>query len=141
MKLKDFDFRVWDSDSESLLYANKEHLFLGYSQRECGEVIQEYGELEMHAYLNDEPLCPDSCEIELFTGFCDTNGKRIYEGDIVEWGNFSEKVGVIVSTFRSGVKIYEKKTGEIIDYIFIKNMYNNCRIIGNIHENTDFLKN
>ena len=139
MKLKDFDFRVWYSDSESLLYANKEHLFLGYSQRECGEVIQEYGELEMHAYLNDEPLCPDACEIELFTGFCDTNGKRIYEGDIVEWGNFSEKVGVIVSTFRSGVKIYEKKTGEIIDYIFIKNMYNNCSVIGNIHENPELL--
>lgn len=145
MKLKDFDFRVWYSDSESLLYANKEHLFLGYSQRECGEVIQEYGELKMHAYLNDEPLCPDACEIELFTGFCDTNGKRIYEGDIVSFEADSHDMGILIIAgkvvFKNGRFIIERYEKIFLHYSFYDFVLKDkgIKIIGNIHENSELL--
>lgn len=136
MKLQDLDFRVWDSDSESLLYANKEHLFLGYSQRECGEVIQEYGELEMHAYLNDEPLCPNACEIELCVGV-DRKGKKIYEGDIVIFCDIKDELWVVELKVKGHLEAIIKPLNHNERKNILLPKY--CEVIGNIHENPELL--
>lgn len=141
MKLKDIDFRAWYSDDESILYANKEHLFLGYSQRECGGVIQEYGELAMHVYLDGEPLCPDACEVELFTGFCDKDGKKIYEGDIV--AHYVEGGGI---EYHSKV-VFNKEKGAFELVCIEHPVVETCGVlanpdigvVGDIHENTELL--
>lgn len=60
MKLKDFDFRL------VLKNDNQTHLIY----RECAR-----------NYINDPDL--KDCEIELWTGYTDSNGKRIYENDLI----------------------------------------------------------
>ena len=80
MKLANFDFRIWDKGEKTLTYASKDwKLGINFSNPQ-----QDYGETEsvLHAYYDGEPLCPDDCEIELWSGFYDKNGKRIYENDI-----------------------------------------------------------
>lgn len=80
MKLKDFDFRIWDKGEETLTYASKDwKLSIGFSNPQ-----QDNGEVEsvLHAYYDGEPMCPDDCEIELWTGLVDVNGVKLYDGDI-----------------------------------------------------------
>lgn len=60
MKLKDFDFRI------VLKNDNQTHLIY----KECAR-----------NYINNPDL--KDCEIELWTGYTDSNGKRIYENDII----------------------------------------------------------
>lgn len=81
MQLKDFDFRVWNKDEETLTYASKDYkLDIGFSNPQ-----QDYGmcESELHAYYDGEPMCPSDCEIELWSGFYDKDGTKIYENDII----------------------------------------------------------
>ena len=81
MKLANFDFRIWDKGEETLTYASKDwKLGIGFSNPQ-----QDKWEVEsvLHAYYDGEPMCPDDCEIELWSGFYDKNGTKIFEGDIV----------------------------------------------------------
>ena len=81
MKLANFDFRIWDKGEKTLTYASKDwKLGISFSNPQ-----QDNGEVEsvLHAYYDGEPMCPDDCEIELWSGFYDSKGIKIYENDIV----------------------------------------------------------
>ncbi|BDB64100.1 hypothetical protein T36_0547 [Helicobacter cinaedi] len=85
MKLKDFDFRIWDKGEETLTYASKDwKLGINFCnpQQDKWEV-----ESELHAYYDGEPMCPSDCEIELWSGLYDIKGTKLYEGDIVCFKN------------------------------------------------------
>lgn len=136
MQLKDFDFRVWNKDEETLTYASKDYkLDIGFSNPQ-----QDYGvcESELHAYYDGEPMCPSDCEIELWSGFYDCKGKKIYENDIIQT---TEEIGVVeynrgtfwvrqenIEPYRLNVAIFEE---------FMN--YGKVEVIGNIHENAEFL--
>ncbi|EGD3527778.1 hypothetical protein H6Y32_001607 [Campylobacter coli] len=68
MKLSEFDFRVWD----------KHHKDCGNKDCKC-QTKYVYGE-EAKTRLSE---FKEDCEIELFTGFYDKKGNKIYEGDII----------------------------------------------------------
>ncbi|WP_104743802.1 YopX family protein [Helicobacter cinaedi] len=151
MKLQDFDFRIWDKGEETLTYASKDwKLDIGFSNPQ-----QDNGEVEsvLHAYYDGEPLCPDDCEIELWSGFYDKNGKKIYEGDIVKYRSNTTPL----------VAVFERSTFYIVDTSIEKDLQVDCgtrlqgiydnrsncytnnkleclEVVGNIHENAELLK-
>ncbi|EAH4531135.1 hypothetical protein HEI85_001777 [Campylobacter jejuni] len=123
MKLKDFDFRIWD----------KHHK--GCSNKDCKcQTKYVYGE-ETKTRLSE---FKEDCEIELFIGLCDTNGKKIYEGDIAKIITFSyDFVGHVA---------YDKEETrfKLIDNKYMEDFANyedwdSIEVIGNIHENKELL--
>lgn len=71
-----------------------------------------------------------------FTGLCDKNGTKIFEGDIVEWG-----FGFYVTV--EYIKEYARFVGVNGDSIFgLEDTGNKNRveIVGNIHNNPELLK-
>lgn len=150
MKLQDFDFRIWDKGEKTLTYASKDwKLSIGFCNPQ-----QDNGEVEsvLHAYYDGEPLCPDDCEIELWSGFYDSKGTKIYEGDIVK---YDSRTRLLV--------VFEKNTFYIVDTSIEKHLQVDCgtrlqgiyengnngytnnklecvEVLGNIHENADLLE-
>lgn len=78
-----------------------------------------------------------------FTGLCDCNGNKIYEGDILKW----EKDGLMyVVKFWDGMFYASVKEcndgilGGFPLHALTKHDYRKCEIIGNIHDNPELLK-
>ena len=130
MGLKDFDFRIWHKDGESFMN------------------IKVSG-TDLRIILT----CDDSMELELWSGFYDSKGAKIYEGDIVKYR----------SNTRPLVAVLERNTFYIIDTSIEKHLQVDCgtrlqgiydnrdngytnnkleclEVLGNIHENAELLK-
>ncbi|EOA0651172.1 YopX family protein [Campylobacter jejuni] len=122
MKLQDFDFRIWNNETER--YETNKPLIS----------LLMIDVLTRVAYLNGNKF-----EIELWTGYCDKNGKNIYENDIVKVednGNasifkvgFSNNMGFSASLQTEAILSYQLK-------ILASKGF---EIIGNIHENAELL--
>lgn len=97
MKLKDFDFRIWHKESESFV-----------------DMVVSGTDLRII------PTDDDDMELELWSGFYDSKGAKIYEGDIVQ-----DSQGNTLVVSDSVIAIIKK-----ID----------VEVIGNIHENAELLK-
>ncbi|HDZ5008039.1 TPA: hypothetical protein RTG68_001623 [Campylobacter jejuni] len=153
MKLSDFDFRIWDNHNKKYIdnisysikkYQNENKVFLPFSID-----LSEYGNNEI---FKDEIQMPsDRVEIELWTGFYDKNGKKIYENDILKNEELEEFYHITRSNTAKmfKIKFFEKNPeGKLIrvngsEYLyFFKIMPSNkySEVIGNIHENADLLE-
>lgn len=108
MKLKDFDFRIWHKDSESFV--------------------------EMNVSGTDLRIIPndDDMELELWAGFCDKNGTKIYEGDIVKLKDGFYRVWV-----KNG--FFLEDNADNVYTMWFASKYG--EVVGNIHENADLLNN
>ena len=130
MKLKDFDFRIWHKNSESFM------------------VIKVSG-TDLRIILTYD----DSMELELWSGFYDSKGVKIYEGDIVKYDSRTTPL----------VAVLERSTFYIVDTSIEKHLQVDCgtrlqgiydnrdngytnnkleclEVLGNIHENAELLK-
>ena len=131
MKLKDFDFRIWDN--------GKYH----YPIKINNDIV----DINLSIGINDE--------IELFTGLYDENGKKIYVGDILEYTRWCEQY---MEDAEHSETIYEIVYFDIKQGLYSKLLNGECgwffehfindknktveemEIIGNIHENKELLK-
>ena len=130
MRLKDFDFRIWHKDSESF-------------------VDMKVSGTDLRIIPTDD----DSMELELWSGFYDSKGAKIYEGDIVKYRSNTKPL----------VAVFERSTFYIVDISIEKDLQVDCgtrlqgiyengnngytnnklecvEVIGNIHENENLLK-
>ncbi|EAH7515429.1 TPA: YopX family protein [Campylobacter jejuni] len=140
MKLSEFDFRVWDgkkyiNNIKGGVYMHKDNTGVKCLNRnkDCYDYEFELDELDN-----------SNLEIELFTGLCDKNGNKIYDGDILysfedcpEDEAFKYKV---VSKEGAFYLVECGDNGEEYDEDLISEFnLTELEIMGNINENAELL--
>ncbi|EIW6741261.1 hypothetical protein MF382_000047 [Campylobacter jejuni] len=150
MKLQDFDFRVWDEDNEEF-YKNPSIFKIEQIKGPHNVVLSSYSDNER---INFERY-DRKFEIELFTGFYDQNGKKIYEGDILEYTRWCEQYmedaehsetiyEVVCFDIKGGLysKLLNGEFGLFFEHFmnYKNNTIEEMSIIGNIHENKELLE-
>lgn len=151
--MREIKFRAWDKAQNKMLnviemdwepHGTDEH---GNFKREVCYVraqnINDYGDVEH--YVTFEEI--KELKFDQYTGLCDSNGKEIYEGDIVHvdsglddgfndeiiWGDKDEYPAFDLK--KHAIDYGSNALNEIISAGF-----ETIKIIGNIHENPEILE-
>ncbi|HEG0268689.1 TPA: hypothetical protein SB286_001581 [Campylobacter coli] len=145
MKLKDFDFRIWDNTEKRYLNEIELHKY-DKSPVEAGTTFTETDRINEVEFVKNK----NDLEIELFTGYYDDKGNKIYIGDIIECLVFTnEKNSEIfyeIICFDMELGLCSKLANGESGYLFDLHMNSKNKIIedawvvGNIHENKELLK-
>ncbi|EAI9011976.1 hypothetical protein C0L37_07960 [Campylobacter coli] len=146
MKLSDFDFRVWDGRK----YVNniKGGVYIHKQDTDVKCLNRNQACYDYEFQLDD--LDNSNLEIELFTGYYDYKGNKIYIGDIIECLVFTnEKNSEIfyeIICFDMELGLCSKSSngdgGNLFDLRRHKNnkTIEDVYVVGNIHENKELLK-
>lgn len=129
MKLQDFDFRIWDNSTDKFI------------------------ELTISDNIRAIPRKNDDLVLELWSGFYDSKGAKIYEGDIVKYDSRTNPLVAVLerSTFYI-VDISIEKDLQVDCAMHLQSLYENrdkgytnnklecVEVLGNTHENENLLK-
>ncbi|ELQ2567030.1 hypothetical protein QTD68_001340 [Campylobacter coli] len=145
MKLKDFDFRIWDNTEKRYLNEIELHKY-DKSPVEAGTTFTETDRINEVEFVKNK----NDLEIELFTGYYDYKGNKIYIGDIIECLVFTnEKNSEIfyeIICFDMELGLCSKLSNRDGGYLFDLRRHKNNKtiedvyVVGNIHENKELLK-
>ncbi|EOY5868550.1 YopX family protein [Campylobacter coli] len=144
MKLKDFDFRIWDNTEKRYLNEIELHKY-DKSPVEAGATFTETDRINEVEFVKNK----NDLEIELFTGYYDYKGNKIYIGDIIECLVFTnEKNSEIfyeIICFDMELGLCSKLSNGDGGYLFDLRRHKNNKtiedvyVVGNIHENAELL--
>ncbi|HHI9534359.1 TPA: YopX family protein [Campylobacter coli] len=145
MKLSDFDFRVWDNTEKRYLNEIELHKY-DKSPVEAGTTFTETDRINEVEFVKNK----NDLEIELFTGYYDNKGNKIYIGDIIECLVFTNEKNseifyeIICFDMELGLcsKLSNGDGGYLFDLRRDKNnkTIEDVYVVGNIHENKELLK-
>ena len=129
MRPQDFDFRIWDNSTD------------------------KFTELAISDNIRAIPRENDDLVLELWSGFYDSKGAKIYEGDIVKYrSNTTPLVAVLERSTFYIVDTSIEKHLQVDCAMHLQSLYENrdkgytnqklecLEVLGNIHENADLLK-
>lgn len=136
MKLQDIDFRIWNGLREHYV---KDHSYINEvgGRSEISFCIAQGKVL----VVDDECVVVDTlkdCDVEFFTGFKDSMGNKIYEGDIVRFGKDEEIYRFVVSFKNGCFNAIDEKEYNIMPITLFEHS-ENYTILGNIHEDPELL--
>ena len=128
--MQEIKFRAFDTRTKHFinLCREPEYCYDGYYfiSPENGAVVEVFND-QSDTYPS---ICEEEFEVTQYSGVKDSNGKEIYEGDIIKKPN-GEIEAVI---FCDGVFCVKNKNHPLW------RIANNCEVIGNIYKNADLLE-
>lgn len=131
MKVKEFDFRVWDI-SKKIYYKDLELSMTPSDKNAFGINLG----IIFARNLKSASMLSDNCEIELYTGLRDKNNAKIYEGDILRFDSYTH-IGLV------GAVVFNKRFGcfacRIKDAVNGFNIIESFELIDNIHKDSNLL--
>ncbi len=145
MKLKDFDFRIWDNTEKRYLNEIELHKY-DKSPVEAGTTFTETDRINEVEFVKNK----NDLEIELFTGYYDYKGNKIYIGDIIECLVFTNEKNLEIFyeiiCFDMELGLCSKLSNGDGGYLFDLRRHKNNKtiedvyVVGNIHENKELLQ-
>ena len=124
--MREFKFRAWDTEKQEMATVN----FIGLNDYEVG--------MEDEECRRWRATYPYVCRLMQYTGVKDKNGREIYEGDIVEYKNEYHVIEWDDCKFMA--KGFYCSSQDTPDDFFSEFAYTNCKVIGNIYENSELLE-
>ncbi|EAK7408508.1 hypothetical protein FA663_05860 [Campylobacter coli] len=151
MKLKDFDFRIWDNIEKKYIKTPHGLYIENTDHNDASSYSRIIGNYEQRSFYIDYPFNDrnneyydnEECfEIELFTGLYDKKGKKVYENDIVKVKSLYDYFLAKISIHKEGTFYFEGKNGDYIGSLIylVEDEGYTIETIGNIHENPELLK-
>lgn len=136
MKLQDIDFRIWNGLREHYV---RDHLYVD-EEDGCGKTNFCIAQGKVLVVDNEREVVDIiiDCDVEFFTGFKDSMGIKIYEGDIVRFGIEEEVYRYIVKFENGDFKAISCEDGEVIPISIFKDPKYST-VLGNIHEDPELL--
>lgn len=123
-----FKFRVWQKEKEHM-YRNAA---IGVGNEKVGYKLSNI----KNKYVWEET---DEFIINQYTGFNDQKGNKIFEGDIVKFGNKKSYLAeVIWDEYRFMFKLLNKN--ELLDKFSSWGKIKHVKIVGNKYENPELFK-
>ena len=93
-----------------------------------------------YVHLNDAIACYDKILMQ-FTGLLDSNGKEIYEGDILTISDESGNNYICKVYFRVCEYVLLQSDESLWASLSkLQGLYYQCQVIGNIYENTELMQ-
>ena len=127
--MREIKFRAWVKDKNAIF----EVVLINYVTKKVTYLLERVGHL-----LSIRDAKFNDVELMQYTGLKDKNNKEIYEGDIL-FESFGERYYKVVfenGGFRAEFKgDFDEHSFDLIDVVA-----QGCEIVGNIYENSKFIK-
>ena len=136
--MREIKFRAWDEKRIAFIDIESNKLIInlqGQLMMKCKSKMTN-GFYSWDDYYYSEK---NNCILEQYTGLKDKHGKEIYEGDILNGGNYQGSLALGIVVFENGAFIC-KPIGRFMESFEEGYRFNRLQIIGNIHENPELLK-
>lgn len=128
--MRKLKFRVWSERQKTYDYKHPFNTLGNFYINQNGCIFSDYGNAVTPEIRQKDFV------VEQYTGLKDKNGKEIYEGDIVDYNDDGECIGVVEY---DAPEFYLNADATNWARMFLKGAPHQ-RVIGNIHENPELIK-